>query len=106
MTNLLLIVLLAVLAGVYGELKKLRRKFLPEPPAASYEAVLPDFLHKYCEIRLKQPLAELNLWSTVRGEVTDLDRQWIRIESCEKQKRTVRLLRTDNIAGIKEIVQR
>lgn len=101
MTNFLVIVAIGLLLYIIYEHKKEDKKLKKE---ISYKEVLPRFLNKNCEIVLKKSLVSIDALYSVRGILTEVDEEWIMLEIKEKSKKKVKVLRIDNISGIKEIV--
>lgn len=101
MTNFLVIVVIGLLIYIICEYKKEEKELKKD---ISYKEVVPQFLGKNCEIVLKKSLVSIDAIYSVKGILTDVDEEWIMLERVEKSKKKVRVLRIDNISGIKEIV--
>ena len=101
MTNFLVIVVIGLLIYIICEYKKEEKELKKD---ISYKEVVPQFLDKNCEIVLKKSLVYIDAIYSVKGILTDVDEEWIMLERVEKSKKKVRVLRIDNISGIKEIV--
>lgn len=100
MVTFLIFVVIGLLIYIICELTSSKKT----KPKTSYKEVIPQFLNKYCEITIKNPLASIDVMYSARGVLTDMDDEWIMLERTEKSKRSVKVLRIDNIGGIKEII--
>lgn len=103
MTDLLLIIIIALLAyliyvlrGKAGEKAAAGEKF-------SYAKILPDYLNKTCEITIKEPLAAIDIMFTVKGTLVDLDEEWVMLQVEGKKTSSAKMIRIDNISSVKEI---
>ena len=67
MTDILLIIIIAMLAYMIQILKERIGNDKKEGRKGSYQKVLPDYLNKMCEITLKEPLAVLDIMFSVKG---------------------------------------
>lgn len=101
MTNFLILVVIGLLVYIICEYKKEGKEVKKE---ISYKEVLPQFLNKNCEIILKESLVSIDALYSVKGVLTDVDEEWIMLEMVGKSKKKMKVLRIDNIGGIKEIV--
>lgn len=101
MTNFLVLVVIGLLVYIICEYKKEGKEVKKE---ISYKEVLPQFLNKNCEIILKESLVSIDALYSVKGVLTDVDEEWIMLEMVGKSKKKMKVLRIDNIGGIKEIV--
>lgn len=99
MVTFLIFVVIGLLIYIICELTDSKKT----KPETSYKEVIPQFLNKYCEITIKNSLASIDVMYSTRGVLTDMDDEWIMLERTEKSKRSVKVLRIDNIGGIKEI---
>lgn len=70
----------------------------------SFHKVLPDYINKTCEINVKEPLSMIDIMFSVKGILIDMDDEWIMLEISEKRKKTIKMVRIENISSIKEIV--
>lgn len=100
MVTFLIFVVIGLLIYIICELTSSKKT----KPETSYKKVIPQFLNKYCEITIKNPLASIDVMYSARGVLTDMDDEWIMLERTEKSKRSVKVLRIDNIGGVKEII--
>lgn len=101
MTNFLVLIVIGLLVYIICEYKKEGKEVKKE---ISYKEVLPQFLNKNCEIILKESLVSIDALYSVKGVLTDVDEEWIMLEMVGKSKKKMKVLRIDNISGIKEIV--
>lgn len=101
MTNFLVLIVIGLLVYIICEYKKEGKEVKKE---ISYKEVLPQFLNKNCEIILKESLVSIDALYSVKGVLTDVDEEWIMLEMVGKSKKKMKVLRIDNIGGIKEIV--
>ncbi len=69
----------------------------------SYREVLPSYRNRYCEIIVKKPLINIDVPYSVKGVLTDIDDQWILLETEDRKRRSKKILRIENIEGIKEL---
>ena len=104
MTDILLIIIIAMLAYVIHLMKERTAREEKEEKKLSYQKVLPDYLNKMCEITLKEPLAALDIMFSAKGVLADLDDEWVMLEIEVKKKKVVKMFRIDNISSIKEIL--
>ncbi len=104
MTDILLIIIIALLAYVIHILKEQSGNDKKEEKKISYQKVLPEYLSKMCEITLKEPLVALDIMFSVKGILIDLDEEWVMLEVEVKKKKVVKMFRIDNISSIKEIL--
>lgn len=101
MTNFLVLIVIGLLVYIICEYKKEGKEVKKE---ISYKEVLPQYLNKNCEIILKESLVSIDALYSVKGVLTDVDEEWIMLEMVGKSKKKMKVLRIDNIGGIKEIV--
>lgn len=101
MTNFLVLIVIGLLVYIICEYKEEGKEVKKE---ISYKEVLPQFLNKNCEIILKESLVSIDALYSVKGVLTDVDEEWIMLEIVGKSKNKIKVLRIDNIGGIKEIV--
>ena len=104
MTDILLIIIIAMLAYVIHLMKERTVSGEKEEKKTSYQKVLPEYLNKMCEITLKEPLAALDIMFSAKGILVDLDEEWVMLEVEVKKKKVVKMFRIDNISSIKEIL--
>lgn len=67
---------------------------------------LQDMIHKYCEISLKEWLVYIDGDYILSGVITDVDDEWVVIETVKKDKKRTRIIRKTLITGVKEIKQK
>ncbi len=103
MTDTLLIIIIVMITYLIYLLKGRTENKTMKRKKPSYETVLPEYLHKICEIRVKEPLAALDIMFSVKGILTDYDEEWLMIRVETKKKTTDKLFRIGNITSIKEI---
>ena len=104
MTDVLLIIIIALLAYVIHILKERSGNDKKEEKKISYQKVLPEYLNKMCEITLKEPLIALDFMLSAKGILIDLDEEWVMLEVEVKKKKVLKMFRIDNISSIKEIL--
>lgn len=104
MTDILLIIIIALLAYVIHILKEYAGNDKKEEKKISYQKVLPEYLNKMCEVTLKEPLVALDIMFSAKGILIDLDEEWVMLETEVKKKKVVKMFRIDNISSIKEIL--
>ena len=104
MTDILLIIIIALLAYMIYFLKEQTGSEKREEKKISYQKVLPEYLNKMCEITLKEPLVALDIMFSAKGILIDLDEEWVMLEIEVKKKKVVKMFRIDNISSIKEIL--
>lgn len=104
MTDILLIIIIAMLAYMIHILKERTGIDKKEEKKVSYQKVLPEYLNKMCEITLKEPLVALDIMFSVKGILIDLDEEWVMLEVEGKKKKVLKMFRIDNISSIKEIL--
>lgn len=105
MTDILLIIIIALLAYIIHLLKEKFGGKEKEDKIVSYRKVLPEYLNKMCEITLKEPLAALDIMFSAKGILVDLDEEWVMLEVEVKKKKVVKMFRIDNISSVKEIIE-
>lgn len=103
MTDLLLIIIIALLAYLIYMLKSKEGEKASADDKFSYAKVLPDYLNKTCEIIVKDPLAAIDIMFTVKGTLVDLDEEWVMLQVEGKKTSSIKMFRIDNISSIKEI---
>ncbi len=104
MTDILLIIIIAMLVYMIHIMKEQTGSEEKEKKKISYQKVLPEYLNKMCEIILKEPLAALDIMFSAKGILIDLDEEWVMLEVEVKKKKVVKMFRIDNISSIKEIL--
>ena len=104
MTDILLIIIIAMLAYVIHIMKECTASGEKEEKKISYQKVLPEYLNKMCEIILKEPLGSLDIMFSAKGILVDLDEEWVMLEVEVRKKKVVKMIRIDNISSIKEIL--
>ena len=104
MTDILLIIIIALLAYMIHILKEHTGNGKKEEKKVSYQKVLPEYLNKMCEITLKEPLVALDIMFSAKGILIDLDEDWVMLEVEVKKKKVVKMFRIDNISSIKQIL--
>ena len=105
MTELLLCIIIGLLIYFISLYKNHNTEEKDMSNKISYQKILPDYLNKTCEINVKEPLSEIDIFFSVKGILIDLDDEWLMLELLEKKKKTIKMFRIDNISSIKEIVQ-
>lgn len=100
MTTFLILVLLGF--GIYM-IVELEEKNNVTKQTVSYKQILPEYYQKNCEIRVKNAMPAIDIMYSVKGIVADMDDEWVMIEVAGKKKTTVKIMRIENINGIKEI---
>lgn len=100
MTEILLTVVVCQLAYLIHTLKKPDKN---EKTPIQYQKILPGCMNKLCEITVKEPLPEIDIMFSVTGTVVDCDETWVMLEVHTKKKTTLKMIRIQNITGIKEL---
>lgn len=103
MTDLLLLIIILLLAYLIYLLRGQMGDNIMKRKKPSYAAVLPDYLNKTCEIRVKEPLAALDMMFSAKGVLTDYDEEWLILCVKGKKSQSMKMFRIENIASIKEI---
>lgn len=104
MTNFLIIVVIGILVYMICELRKDESK-VETKRELNYKEILPQYLNKHCEIKLKNPMISIDVLYSIQGIILDMDEDWIMVMREEKAVSKVKVLRIENISGIKEIIQ-
>lgn len=104
MTDILLIIIIAMLAYMIHLWKEQAENEKGEKGKLLYRKVLPEYLNKMCEITLKEPLAEIDIMFSAKGILVDLDDEWVMLEIEVKKKKVIKMFRINNISSIKEIL--
>ena len=87
MTDILLIIIIAMLVYMIHIMKEQTGSEEKEKKKISYQKVLPEYLNKMCEITLKEPLVALDIMFSAKGILIDLDEDWVMLEVEVKKKR-------------------
>ena len=80
------------------EKKKEERRPVP------WNRILREYIGKHCEITVKDPLMSIDVVFSVTGILTDVDDEWLEMECTEKKKKRIKIIRTENVSGVNEIV--
>lgn len=102
MTNYLLIVAIGLLVYMICERKKGEKE---ETAGISYREIIPKLSGKDCEITVKDPMFDIDVVYSMQGIILDVDDEWVMVEQREKKKKSVKVIRIENIEGMKEIVK-
>ena len=86
------------------ENKETENKEIEKEEQKSFQKIIPQYLHKMCEITVKEPLVGIDVLFSVKGILKDVDEEWIMLEIKEKKKNVFKILRIDNINSVKEVV--
>ena len=105
MDKLLAIVIILMLIYIIDMLKKEKRSDKKGNKKFSYIEVLPQYKDKNCEIIVKKPMPSIEVLHNVKGILTDWDEEWVVLQVKNKKVLSQKIIRTDNIASIKEILQ-
>lgn len=103
MTDLLLIIIIALLAYLIYVLRGKAGEKTSADDKFSYAKVLPDYLNKTCEIIVKEPLAAIDIMFTVKGTLVDMDEEWVMLQVEGKKASSTKMFRIENISSVKEI---
>ena len=101
MVVFLLIVLIGLLIYIIWENKKGKEQGKQK---FSWSPFLPEYKGKNCEIVVKEPLPYIDIMSSEKGILLDMDDEWLMLSCRQKKKTVVKILRIDNISSVKEIV--
>lgn len=102
MTTFLVLVVIGLVVYLIVELKKEDKE---TKKRISYRELLPEYYQKNCEIRVKKPMPSIDIMYSIKGVLANMDDEWVMLEQEGKKKTAVKMLRIENIAGIKEIVE-
>lgn len=102
MTTFLVLVVIGLVVYLIVELKKEDKEI---KKTISYRELLPEYYQKNCEIRVKKSMPSIDIMFSIKGVLVDMDDEWVMLEQEGKKKTAVKMLRIENIAGIKEIVE-
>ena len=112
MTGLLGIVTFGIIAGIgllayfvteHVEKKEKEGKEGVKIPEADWNQILVDYIGKNCEITVKKPLVNIDVIYSAEGMIRDLDDEWLEMECEDKKGKKVKILRLDQVKGVKEI---
>lgn len=112
MTGLMGIITFGILAGIglltyfvteYAEKKEKERKGEGQTPETAWNQILADYIGKNCEITVKEPLINIDVMHSAEGIIKDLDDEWLEMECEDKKGKKVKILRLDQVKGVKEI---
>lgn len=103
MTDLLLIIVIALLAYLIYMLQGKAEAKASADEKFSYAKVLLDYLNKTCEIIVKEPLAAIDIMFTVKGTLVDFDEEWVMLQVECKKVSSTKMFRIENISSVKEI---
>lgn len=101
MTTFLILVVMGLVIYLIAEYKKGDKEV---KKTVSYKEILPEYLEKNCEIRVKNPMPSIDIMYSLKGVLTDMDDEWLMLEQKGKKKTVVKVLRIENVAGVKEII--
>lgn len=102
MNTLFLIIIVVLLVYIIYDRKKEAKD--AKKPRLSYQKILPEYVKKYCEITVKEPLVSIDIMYSVKGVLADVDEEWAMMEVECKKKKVLKIFRCDNVSSIKEIV--
>lgn len=106
MTNFLLFVAVLLLAYMAWMMHRDRAAKEEKKPAGTplpLSKLLPDYLGKRCEFYVEDPMPGIDIMLSVTGVLADLDGDWMLLETETKKKKSLKLLRIENIRSVKEI---
>lgn len=89
MTDILLIIIIALLAYVIHILKEHTGNGKKEEKKMSYQKVLPEYLNKMCEITLKEPLVALDIEKYMKHQLILRKNEPIEIHEIDLEEETV-----------------
>lgn len=106
MTNFLLLII-AVMLGYMAYMmhteRKQKRTGETDKPQLPMAQILPDYLNKKCELKVKDAMVAIDVMFSATGTLVDLDDEWLMLEVETKKKTITKLLRVDSIKSVKEI---
>lgn len=100
---LIIVVLLGYMAYMMHKEKKQRQTGEADKTQLPMAQLLPDYLHKKCELRVKDAMVAIDVMYSATGILVDLDDEWLMLEVETKKKTIRKLLRVDSVKGVKEI---
>lgn len=106
MTNFLLLIIAALLGYMTYMMhkeKKQKQTGTPDKQQLPMAQILPDYLNKKCELRVKDAMMAIDVLYSATGTLIDLDDEWLMLEVETKKKTVRKLLRVDSVRSVKEI---
>ena len=110
MTTVLMFFMVFMLAyGIYflcTHLEKEEKNGEKEPQKGEngWAEILPGYRGRTIEIVVKDPMFGIEVIHSQKGVLRDLDDQWLEMVCEEKKKKIIKIIRVDQISGVKEIL--
>lgn len=103
MTTILLCIIIVLLIYMIWTQKENEEKDKVHK-TMDYHEILPMYLMKNCEIRVKKPLFSIDIAYCYKGVLFDIDDEWLMLKKQEKKKEIIKIIRISNINSVKEII--
>ena len=71
---------------------------------SGWSEILPGYLGRTIEVVVKDPMFGIGVIHSQKGVLRDLDDQWLEMVCEEKKKKIIKIIRLDQISGVKEIL--
>lgn len=110
MTTVLMFLMVFMLAyGIYFVCTHLEKEEksggkVPQKDESGWAEILLGYLGKTIEIVVKDPMFGIGVIHSQKGVLQDLDDQWMEMVCEEKKKKVIKMIRLDQISGVKEIL--
>lgn len=103
MTTVLLCIIIGLLIYMIWTQKENEEKDKVNK-SMDYHEILPMYLMRNCEIRVKKPLFSIDIAYCYKGTLLDIDDEWLMLKKQEKKKEIIKIIRISNIKSVKEII--
>lgn len=105
MTDFLLLIIAVLLGYMTYMMHKEKKKQTGEPDKQQLPMaqILPDYLNKKCELRVKDAMVAIDVMYSATGTLVDMDDEWLMLEVETKKKTVRKLLRVNSVKSVKEI---
>ena len=110
MTTVLMFFMVFMLAyGIYFlcthlEKEEKNGKKAPQKDGHGWAEILPGYRGRTIEIVVNDPMFGIGVIHSQKGILQDLDDQWMEMVCEEKKKKVIKMIRLDQISGVKEIL--
>lgn len=110
MTTVLMFLMVFMLVyGIYFlcthlEKEEKNGKKAPQKGESGWAEILPGYRGRTIEIVVKDPMFGIGVIHSQKGILQDLDDQWMEMVCEEKKKKVIKMIRLDQISGVKEIL--
>ena len=102
MTTALMVLMVFLLGyGIYFLCTHLEKE---EKDESGWSEILPGYLGRTIEVVVKDPMFGIGVIHSQKGVLRDLDDQWLEMVCEEKKKKIIKIIRLDQISGVKEIL--